>query len=465
MSRPLVVSCACACWLALSACDTGPPRPNIVLYVVDTLRADRLTLYGHDQDTSPNIDALGASGIVYEQANAPAPWTLPSVTSLLLSQLPCEHGVTVDRDRIADSARPLAAILKENGYRTASFHANPYAGKMTGLEAGYDNASLVRQPDLFGRVAAWLGRVDTEPFFLYVHSVEPHNPELAVGSGVPQSTLDTVETRYRAYRTLTRVDWDEKQPLGTTDNTDEQVQALSQLSAIRGAVLILYDAAVRNADGNVGKVIKVLEERGFWENTLFVLVSDHGEELGDRGGWLHDQSVYDELIRVPLVIRYPEDEGAGTRVTEPVGLIDVVPTVLDYLEIDAPSSVRGRSLRGGVSAEPRFLAFRENRKKHFRPYVELRGDQNVVVRRGGWKGIWNVDNDTVELYDVANDPSEIQLQNVREPERADAVRAFGRVALERCRALSESPGTPTEIELSPEERRQLEALGYLDSSQ
>ena len=423
--------------LALAVCaprgpnsPNRPNRPNIVLYVIDTLRADRLSLYGYEHETSPNIDSLAASGVVFEQAVAPAPWTLPSVTSLMLSQLPCEHGVLIDRDRISDSSVPLAETLKELGYRTASFHANPYAGKMTGLDRGYDESRLVRQAHIEGRVRAWLDSLDDDtPFFLYVHTVEPHNPELAEGAGVPDSTRDDVERFYRDYRTLTRFDWDANQPLGTTDNTEEQVEALGRLRGIRGAVDILYDASVRDADARVGRLKRKLDELGLWDDTLFVLVSDHGEELGDRGGWQHDHSVYDELTRVPFIVRFPDDEGGGRRERSPVGLIDVAPTILDYLGVEPSADVRGRSLLESVPNELRFLSMRENHKKYFRPNKELRGDVNLVVRRGPWKGIWNVEGDHVELYQLAADPLEQQILSHEESEIAAAIRDYAEAAL------------------------------------
>ena len=307
-------------WLAtcvgatsLVACAAPePPRPNVVLYVIDTLRADRIGLYGSERATSPNIDALGEAGVVFEQASAPAPWTLPSVASLALSQLPCEHRVLVDRDTIAPASETLAAQLRAAGYRTASFHSNPYAGSMSGLDAGFDVAQFVKQRQAERAVARWLDGQGEQPFFLYFHTIEPHNPEQAKNrflksfGAVPPNVVGDFEETARLYRSLTRADFVEKQPLGTTDNTEEQKRALGHLDELRESVDLLYDATVLEADARLGRIVETLRERGLWENTIFIVLSDHGEELGDRGGWLHDHSVYEELVQVPLIARFPD---------------------------------------------------------------------------------------------------------------------------------------------------------------
>jgi arylsulfatase A-like enzyme len=443
------------------------------LYVIDTLRADRLGVYGYDQHTSPTIDELAASGVVFDSASAAAPWTLPSVSSLFLSQLSCEHGVTIDRDRIAADARPLALILKELGYETASFHANPYAGKMSGLDMGFDVARLVKQGALEDAVGAWLGARERDPFFLYVHTVEPHNPELALDrfieprGFVSEDLKREVEDAYRVYRTLTRVDYDAERPPGSTDNTDEQRVALARLDALRGPIDHLYDAMVREADERLGRIVASLESAGVWHNTVFILVSDHGEELGDRGGWQHDQSLYEELVDVPFVVRFPENAAAGRRIADPVGLIDVVPTLTEILGVEPPSSVRGRSLLPLIEGEralstSRLSAVRHNEKKFYRPYEQTRGDLNVMMRRGQWKGIWNVELDTLELYDLDADPQERADVSKTEQAISEGMERFARSALEQCRERAPGSLSESDVELDEESRRQLESLGYVN---
>lgn len=472
-ARSIATLAALAFWGCSSGVESLPERPHVVIYLVDTLRADRLGTYGYNRSTSPNIDALGEAGVVFEQASAPAPWTLPSVTSMFLSQLSCEHGVTVDRDRIADGTKPLAVLMKELGYETASFHANPYAGKMTGLDRGFDVSRLVKQEALEEAVGEWLESRQGKPFFLYVHTIEPHNPELAKDrfieprGSVPEEAKREVERRYRDYRQLTRVDYDAGRRPGTTDNTEEQRRALNRLDELRDTIDRLYDATVREADARLGRFVTSLQDAGVWQDTLFVFVSDHGEELGDRGGWQHDQSLYQELVHVPLVVRFPRDWNSGGRVREHVGIIDLFPTILDVLGVDSPSNVRGRSflpLLDGPSdpIEPRVSAMRDNEKKYYRPYKEARGDVNVMMRRGPWKGIWNAELDDVELYRLDEDPRERADLASTEKRVSEAMRTFALAALARCRENASQPSRKPAPELDDATRRQLEALGYVD---
>jgi arylsulfatase A-like enzyme len=264
--------------LTLSACrprsESAGGKANVVIFLVDTLRADRLGSYGYGGGTSPYIDALGDAGVVFEQASAPAPWTLPSVASLLLSALPCEHNVLVDNDKIDGSARPLAALFKEAGYKTASFYTNPYAGEMSGLERGFDlSQHMVQQVD--GRVvSSWLDGSSEAPFFLYIHNTEPHNPYHARPrftepfGQVSGQTRKDVEGLYRRYRSLTRADYSNDLPVGSTDNSVQQDEAMRRLRSLRSQIDVLYDAAILEADNNVGGVIAALRQAGVWDETL-----------------------------------------------------------------------------------------------------------------------------------------------------------------------------------------------------
>jgi arylsulfatase A-like enzyme len=402
----------------LSGCRGTDPQPNVVIVLIDTLRADRLGAYGHRRPTSPHIDQLGRDGVLFERAVAPAPWTLPSVPSLLTGVMPCEHRVIRDGDRLPAGIETLAERLKRAGYATASLFHNPYAGPLTGMQRGFDVSRMTENSD--GPAIDPLLADSATPLFLYVHNTEPHNPYEATDEfvrpfgDVPAAIRDEVMQRSKAYRRLTRVDGDADRLLGATDNTAEQIQALRDLDALRPAVDVLYDARVLEADRRVGSIIEQLEARGRWENTLFIVTSDHGEEMGEHGGWQHDQSVYEELVHVPLIIRFPRNQYAGRRVADVVGLIDVLPTTMEVVRrADLNGAARGRSLmplvRGEAwrpPSEPAIYAMRINRKKYFRPWKERRGDLNVVVRQEGWKAIWNAEPRTVELYDLSQDPGE-----------------------------------------------------------
>jgi arylsulfatase A-like enzyme len=458
-----------------------PQRPNIVIYLIDALRADRLGSYGYHRPTSPRIDALAASSVVFEQASAAAPWTLPSVTSLLLSQFPCEHGVVIDNDRVRDGEHPLAVTLRRNGYQTASLFGNPYVGRMSGLDRGYDRSELVEQAVGAEKVQSLLsslrptGSAQKPPFFLYIHNVEPHNPDSVpdryvrkFGDVSPEIRKEIARSS-REYRALTRVDYVDDRPLGTTDNTAEQTRVMQGLARMKAAVDVLYDASVRQADERLGGVIHKLRRAGLWDDTLFILLADHGEELGDRGGWQHDQSLYQELIHVPLIVHFPSNRFAGRRVKEPVSLIDVAPTLLDYLGLPRSGQYRGRSLlplceHGSESGSIRMTAFRRNLKKYYRPYQQTRGETNVAVRWGMWKGIWNADIGSFELYDLDRDPGEKMDLSAREAERSAAMRKVARSELARCYQRAAEGPRDAGGALEEETLRRLELLGYVHRS-
>lgn len=443
-------------------------RPDVVVFVIDTLRADRLGAYGFPRPTSPAIDALAKQGVLFEDASAPAPWTLPSVVSMMTSMFPCEHGVRVDGERIREGVVPLAQHLQRAGYETVSFVANGYAGKASGLDRGFDRPSTIAKLS-DQTVRRWLNPKDDRPFFLYIHEIRPHDPyqaeiaTIGVEMTVPLSERRRVNQRLQGYRELTKVDFDAGRTPGTTDNAAEQASAMAWLAERRTLIETLYAAEIRAADTVVGEIIQVLRELGRWENTLFILTSDHGEEFDEHGGWQHDQSVYEELLRVPLIVRFPHDASAGRRVAAPVSLVDLSKTVLGHLgltpEEETPS---GRSWLPLLQATAppgagRVVAERHNEKKYFGPTHGRRGDRNVAIRDGAWKAIWNVGPDTVELYDLKQDPRERSELAAREPDRAGRMKGVAQEWLGRC-VSQPAPRQP----IDGAELERLRALGYVE---
>lgn len=464
----LFVGCGPSTQTGDLAVDRRPP--NIVFFVIDTLRADRLGAYGYEEmPTSPRIDGLARQGILFGQAYAPAPWTLPSVASMFSGAFLCEHGVITDRSRLSEEYETLAEHLKASGYRTLGLTGNPYVGADFGLAQGFDELTFSRRNDA-AKVAPLLDRTGDGPFFLYIHNMEPHGGERYLGpqqSGFPdvaEPLREQLLEIFRDYRRLTRVDFRANTPLGTTDNTNEQIARMAELDAEFDVNSSLYDAAVRLADERVGSVIDLLVERGVWDDTLFVLLSDHGEELADHGGWQHDQSVYEELVHVPLVVKVPGGARAGDRVEEPFSLVDVAPLIYDLAGLPAGSSSVGSADRlavvngSGDVRTPMIPAVRINRKKYFRPWKDSRGDVNVVVRDGRWKAIWNAELGTVELYDLVDDPGETTDLAARQPDLSDKLLTAAAAWLETCGAggLAENTG------LSDDTTQRLRALGYVE---
>jgi len=471
--------------LALHACGGAERRtPHVVIMLIDTLRADRLGVYGHGHNTSPVIDALARESVVFDSCYSPAPWTLPSVVSLQTSTFPSEHQVLIEGQKTPLSMPTLAERLQDDGYATASFFANAFAGPMSGLNRGYDRCDYNPATDA-PTVDQWIKSLQPGPSYLYVHNVEPHDPYFAsqpaaklmwtehlkrIGSPprTPTANRKRIEGLWTGYRHMTKVDFVRKIPVGTTDNSEGQTKAMAKIAEHEEFINVLYDAAVRDADSRVGRIINTLAKNGRWDDTLFILLSDHGEELGDHGGWQHDQSLYDELVRVPLMIRFPKGAPfTPKRISQPVSLVDIVPTIMDYMGSDADPNTRGRSLLplieqgSGDEAELRVTSMRVNLKKFYRPYKEQRGDLNVVVRQGAWKGIWNAEPATLELYDLREDPAEQRDVSADHQELATSMKDHAVAWLDEGRARAADVVVPPQEALTEEQIERLRSLGYV----
>jgi arylsulfatase A-like enzyme len=454
-----------------------PPRGSgfgpvpVIIYVIDTLRTDRLGLYGYSRGTSPQIDALAAESVVFDQAYAPAPWTLPSVASLFTSTFPCEHEVLAEKDVLDESLLTLGEVLRRIGYRTAAFSTNVFV-RTADLSRGFD--VYKRTEEHLQHLAGYLVGVEGEPTYLYIHTLEPHNPYLAPNPYVERfgSVTEKERRAYKrsmiGYRRLAALDWSRGRPVGTTDNTTSQNRALYLLRSLGEPLEAMYDGAVLYADVRLGQIIGLLRNVGLWEYSVFVLVADHGEEFGDHGGWLHDQSVYEELMHVPLLIRFPGGQWGGRRIGEPVSLVDLKPTILDAIgRPELCGECRGRSLLPAIegettlSTEPVVTGMRWNVKKYYRPWKESRGDVNVVVRQGSLKGIWNLEPGTMELYDLAADPGERSNLAESRSERVRELMASVRTWYAACREQASAHGPRRTEELDADTLEEIRSLGYV----
>lgn len=476
---------ALALGTACSRTDEPPPPAAtaratgdtpVIIYLIDTLRADRVSLYGYPGAKTPTFDALAKEAVVFDKAYAAAPWTLPSITSMLTSTYACEHGVVQGKRRLGDKLDTLPQRLKARDYTTASFFNNYFAGAIAGLDRGYDISEQRddEADDPSQAVAKFLDGVKTDRFFLYVHTMEPHHPfytpyEYTQPFG--HFDVDKKEnylSLYFIYRSQKFVDSSADRPPGTTDNS-KQMETLRQgLSNLQPMISTLYDASVHYADANLGKVIADLKRRGLWEKSLFIVMADHGEELEDHGSWFHDQSLYEELLHVPLLVKFPNGAHAGTRVADRVSLVDLRPTILDYLgDTDGCAQCRGTSLLPLLDGKKleRTIAtdapgVRLNETGYYRPEKEKRGDVNVALRAGTLKGIWNEGPETMEVYDLATDPGEKANLAASDPEKATELRDEAVSWLEQCRASA--AGAIEVKELDERAKEQLRAIGYFN---
>jgi arylsulfatase A-like enzyme len=316
-------------------------HPNIVLVVVDTLRADHLPFYGYPRDTAPQIAArLAKLGVVVEHASATAPWTMPSVASLLTGldpqRLAADDG---SLNHVPPEATTLASRLAAAGYETAGFSANPLLADYNGYARGFatfwtapggQKALQGHAPSLQAQITSWLERrgASGKPLFLYAHYIDPHdpydNPDMFRGRS-PFAPLYRGEVRGVDVQGL----------------YDGQKQ-VADVDAAARALTAFYDAELLYVDRFVAGVVQLAHEK-LGPDTLFVFTADHGEELHDHGGWKHGQSLYEEQLRVPLVFRWDGRIAAGRRLSGGVSLLDLAPTLLAAAGVEA-AGLDGRNL-------------------------------------------------------------------------------------------------------------------------
>lgn len=497
------LAAALSWWMAPARNTSGgtdaPPAASsdamtpVVIYLIDTLRADRLGAYGYTRrPTSPNIDALARESVVFEAAYGAAPWTLPSVASLLTSTLACEHGVVTYGRKLNANVATLAERLAGLGFQTAAYFSNMHAGSIADLSRGYRIAEErpTRDNDRSADAGKFLAQHGQQPFLLYLHTMEPHEPFHTPAPVINRFGHIGIDDRenFRALwarlNELRSADWSAGRPRGATDNSAEQTEIIRFLNDHRDGYELLYDAAVAHADEHLGQTIAVLRRLGLWDRVIFIVLADHGEEFGEHGNWLHGQSVYEEQLRVPLLVRLPRGEHGGRRIANPVSIIDMMPTVLDYLgRRDLCEGCRGRSLLpllrstaaapgdvpssapGPVPAvQPGLTAYvpalRINELHDYRPARQRRGDVNVVARRGDWKAIWNRDPGSVELYDLARDPAELDDLSTANPALTSDLGTQLRSWLGTC--PQESRGAAQLDGIDERTRQKLRAMGYIN---
>ena len=453
-----------------------PATPHVIVYLVDTLRADRLGCYGYPGDTSPFIDELASRSVVFEQAMSQGPWTVPSVVSLLTSTYPPSHGIHGLRRKLPEDVETLPEQMRAAGYRTAAFTQSPFAGSATGLDQGYDE--LFERPlrvDKTNRQSAtvtsqqifdWLGEQkerQDEPLFLYIHTTEPHWPLNSLErslTGTEREELAEVNRLLQRFRHLVmRVEKNERLKA-------ELPQLQQELEARRDAIHRYYDLAVREADDNFRAVASALDEAGYWENAIVILVADHGEEMLEHGYWLHDQSLHGELVHVPLIVKLPDGrEHPASRIAAPAQLVDVYPTVLDLLGLAIPDAAQGRSLlpaiRGEVSEETRPAISVRSHEGGVDPQIyEMRGNHETSLIDDDWKLIVHHDLGSASLFDRRADPGEQRDLADAHTDRVERMKKD--VDAFRAWQKSVRPTDPEPLELTEDQVQQLRRLGYVE---
>lgn len=422
-----------------------PQRPNVLIYLVDTLRADRLGCYGAAKPASPSLDAFVRGATLFEQVVAQSSWTRPSVTSVLTGLEPLAHGVRTLDDRLAEAAVTLPEMLRAAGYHTAGFSTNPHISAATGLAQGFDDFLLfpdtARSEVVNEKVLSWLDeKRGASPFFLYIHTIDPHAPyeppiemlqRLAPGVSPLAGSLEEVRRTYG-------------------EHGEERARRVTQLSA-------LYDAEVGANDRSFGELLEALRRRGLYDASLVVFVADHGEEFDEHGALGHGNNLYAETLRVPLVIKWP-GQTRGRRVTYPAQQVDLLPTVLGTAGLRPPQGAQG--LPGTdlftLAAAPAGARWPARRSAF--SHLSYEGSEGMSVVQGDWKLILPLSRKLgpgPELYRRDADPTD--RTNLAE---SNEVRTGWLLSQIRLEMLRTRPPEAERISVDEETRKALEALGY-----
>jgi len=461
-----VIASVAACGGDSGGDGSAAPQAPIVLVVVDALRADHLGAYGYRvHDTSPNIDRRAAGGLLFERAWAASSWTLPSFGSILTGLLPSAHAAGVEVSEGAEAAFETAAarnfvtlpesvptvagILSAAGFATGALVANPFLDPRFGLGRGFgyydhDDASNVEArsaTEVVDRALAWIDERPQRPFFLMVHLMDAH---LNYDAPAPFGGRFTGE-----------LDTDLQLPVKGLWPTRNRIDEMSDTE--RAFITAAYDEEIAYIDSEVDRLLAGLEQRGVLDAGLVVLTADHGEELFDHGGFEHGHSMYDEVLRVPLIL-WGRGVSAG-REAMPVSAIDIAPTLLDAAGVAYPTDASDDDGARGLTGISLLDDARSSWPLRRAIIAErlLYGPETKAIVEWPDKAIVAVDSGRAQLYDLQADPGEHDDLAAGDPELLARMLNDLTDRLAEAEAAGAAPGTDLDEDLL----RRLRALGYI----
>ena len=418
--------------------------PNIVLISLDTLRSDHVSSYGYERKTTPHLDALAARGFLYENCYSGAPWTLPSHITMLTGLYTDQHRVTVDRRALSPEIPTLAETFQKAGYQTHGLHHPGWIHERHGFDRGFDIFASHRGVEVATEhLDVMFDERNEQPWFLFLHLFDIHSAPIDSKSRwIYKSPADGRDRFLKGASKQFEPGDAEALWNGSRKATEAQIEAL----------VALYDAGIFYVDSQVQGWVERFEQEGVLDPGVLIITSDHGESLGQRDGHLPDHGwLYEEGLRVPLIIYRGDGEFAPQRVTETVHHVDLAPSLLEVARIEIPSYLPGRSLFGEIPSEVRTFS-----ASYQRYQVRLRFPDKVVrsnhPARAGY------------YADLSQDPGELKPIPESEPifeQRGAALDA----AFEREIAGVILPGDgPLTIDprMGQKELQQLRALGYAE---
>lgn len=451
--------------------------PPMILIMVDTLRRDHLGTYGYPLPTSPFIDSLARESIVFLSSSTTGNYTLPSTATLFTGLYPSAHGVVGPGRSLPESVTSLPEIFQSAGYRTAAMVANPLVRADLGFGRGFDtfipappprwiyhrktaveliylrlrrgNTPWADARELVPLAVDWLNESSSQPPFLYLHLIDPHS-EYAPPR---EHALPFLQEEPQS--------WVSRPPLIDQFRPADEWQTWAEVEekpvisdAERRVMIGLYDGEIHYVDRWIGVLLKSLDDSGLLDDSVIVLLADHGEEFEDHGGWVHGNTLYEEMIGMPLVIKLPKGLRGGARTDLSLDMVDLPATLAGLAGIEAsPSSGTDFSdelIRPGSEPIPAVRYYTERP-----PYLySLRlGDWKIVRRdRSGESTFW--------LFNLASDPGELENIATDHPEKLEALQDSLDEAILSARG-SAGPETEDSPRLDPESERVLRALGYI----
>ena len=437
------------------------PARNVIILLIDTLRASKVSVYNpKTRVKTPALDTFAAEGTVFERPQSPENWTKPSVASVLTSLHPMTHNTKQDASKLPKSALMLSEVYQKAGFETGSFIANGYVSNAFGFDQGWDHyTNYIRErrntnaSNVFGEATSWIEKNKGKRFFAYIQTIDPHVPYDPPDEFLKMYDPEPYKGQVQNRRTHLMLDEAKKNPkkYSFTKRDKERIEAL-------------HDGEISYHDEHFGKFLVKLRELGIDDDTLIVITSDHGEEFQEHGSWGHGHSVYQELLGVPLLFRWPGVIPAGARVGPVVSTTDIGPTVLEATGVPIPKEFEGHSLMGFIRGD-----------WPMGPYVAFSDflDHRRVIRGGDWKLIIRGNLSQV-IFDLQSDPWELkELDGRANPIAQRYLRTLhGQFlgAQDRGKWLTAATGASAEKRLSQEKQdmtpelcRQLVALGYISA--
>jgi len=462
--------------------EAAAPR-GVILIHADTLRADHLGLYGYGRETAPFLSRLGKEGAVFRHAFAQAGWTKVSTPSFLTSLYPTTHGVWSIPDRLPASATTIAEVYRAAGYDTVSYSSVPFTGSGSNLHQGFEElheATSARVDERYttktarefvDRAGEWIARHERAPFFIYLHIFDPHSPF------EPRRPYDGLwadaakrEEHLRQRDALRKAIGNPVMAERAMATRDEMIKAGVDPAAYLAHDQDWYDGSIRGLDAELSRLFERLRAMGLDRDVAVVFLADHGEEFQEHGRMWHGQSVYGEMMHVPLVVRWPAGVQPGV-VDEPVELIDVMPTLLELSGLATPAGVQGQSLvpllqrsgtgeRRGWKRRPVIMEKQPQGEAEFpgasESYAIIDGDWKLVVNKVRAPG-----QPEYELYEFPRDP--LDRTNVA-ADHPDVVQRLAK-AVDGWHTMAAAARLKADADaskgLSPEELQRLRSLGYV----